>query len=89
MVNLWVATIIGARVVYISELSSAEIERGLKEGGATALVGVPRLWYLFHKKIFDAVARRPLPIQWLFRAMLGADQSSGGSKDLIVRLRIR
>jgi long-chain acyl-CoA synthetase len=71
VVNLWVATIIGARVVYITELSSAEIERGLKEGGATALVGVPRLWYLFHKKIFDAVARRPLPVQWLFRAMLG------------------
>jgi long-chain acyl-CoA synthetase len=37
VVNLWVATIIGARVVYITELSSAEIERGLKEGGATAL----------------------------------------------------
>jgi long-chain acyl-CoA synthetase len=31
---------------------------------------VPRLWYLFHTKIFDAVARRPLPIQWLFRVML-------------------
>jgi long-chain acyl-CoA synthetase len=71
VVNLWVATVIGARVVYITELSSAEIERGLKEGGATALVGVPRLWYLFHKKIFDAVARRPLPVQWMFRAMLG------------------
>jgi long-chain acyl-CoA synthetase len=71
VVNLWVATIIGARVVYITELSSAEIERGLKEGGATALVGVPRLWYLFHKKIFDAVAKRPPPVRWLFRAMLG------------------
>jgi long-subunit acyl-CoA synthetase (AMP-forming) len=48
--------------VYITELSSVEIERGLKEGGATALVGVPRLWYLFHKKVFDAVERRPLPV---------------------------
>jgi long-chain acyl-CoA synthetase len=71
VVNLWLVTIIGARVVYITELSSAEIERGLKEGGATALVGVPRLWYLFHKEIFDAVARRPLTVQKLFRAMLG------------------
>jgi long-chain acyl-CoA synthetase len=71
VVNLWLATVIGAQVVYITELSSAEIERGLKEGAATALVGVPRLWYLFHKKIFDAVARRPPPVQWLFRAMLG------------------
>jgi long-chain acyl-CoA synthetase len=71
VVNLWLATIIGARVVYGAELNSAEIERGLKEGGATALVGVPRLWYLFHKKIFDAVGARPLLVRWLFRAMLG------------------
>ncbi len=73
VVNLWVATVIGARVVYITELSSAEIERGLKEGGATALVGVPRLWYLFHKKIFDAAGRRPLLVRRLFRAMLGVN----------------
>jgi long-chain acyl-CoA synthetase len=71
VVNLWVATVIGARVVYITELSSSEIERGLREGGATALVGVPHLWRLFHKKIFDAVARRPLAVRWAFRAMRG------------------
>jgi long-chain acyl-CoA synthetase len=78
VVNLWLATIIGARVVYITELSSTEIERGLREGGATVLVGVPRLWYLFHKKIFDAVRRQPPPIRWLFRAMLALN---GGLRD--------
>ena len=41
VINLWVAKITGARVVYGAELSSAEIERGLKEGGATAPAGVP------------------------------------------------
>ncbi len=70
IVNLWLATIAGARVVYLTELSSAEIERGLREGGATALVGVPRLWYLFHKKIFDKVHASPAPIRALFRIML-------------------
>jgi long-chain acyl-CoA synthetase len=70
IVNLWLAAIIGARVVYLAELSSAGIERGLKEGGATTLVGVPRLWYLFHKKIFDAVHVRPAPVRILFRLML-------------------
>lgn len=73
IVNLWLATIIGARVVYVAELSSAEIERGLKEGGATALLGVPRLWYLFHKKIFDAVNTKPAPVRWIFKAMLAAN----------------
>ena len=70
IVNLWLATIVGARVVYLTELSSAGIERGLKKAGATALVGVPRLWYVFHKKIFDALHGRPAPLRTLFRVML-------------------
>ena len=70
IVNLWLATIVGAQVVYLKELSSTGIEQGLKESGATALVGVPRLWYLFHKKIWDAVRARPVPVRALFRSLL-------------------
>ena len=70
IVNLWLATIIGARVVYISEVNSEEIVRGLKEGGVTAITGVPRLWYLFHKKIFDGVRGQPRTIRWLFQSLL-------------------
>src|SRR4029078_2766429 len=66
----WLATIIGARVVYLTELNSAGIEQGLREGGATTLTGVPRLWYLFHKKIFDAVHGQAAPVRLLFRTML-------------------
>ena len=73
IVNLWLATIIGARVVYMTELTSAEIERGLKEGGATTLIGVPRLWYLFHKKIFDAVRSQSAPVRALFKTMLSVN----------------
>lgn len=69
-VNLWLATIIGATVVYINELSSAAVERGLKESHATALLGVPRLWYLFHKKIFDTVGKQPALLRWLFATLL-------------------
>ena len=70
IVNLWLATIVGAQVVYLRELSSAGIEQGLKQSGATALVGVPRLWYLFHKKIWDGVNSRPLLLRVLFRSLL-------------------
>ena len=70
IVNLWLATIVGARVVYLSELTSEGIERGLTQGEATALLGVPRLWYLFHKKIFDAVQKRAAPMRLLFRILL-------------------
>lgn len=70
VVNLWLAATFGARVVYFNQLGSAEIEEGLKNCGATALTGVPRLWYLFHKKIFDAVNSKPAPIRWTFKIML-------------------
>ena len=42
------------------------------------LTGVPRLWYLFHKKIFDGVAAQSAPVQWLFAAML---KSNGFLRD--------
>ncbi|MFM8396102.1 MAG: AMP-binding protein, partial [Acidobacteriota bacterium] len=70
IVNLWIATLVGATAVYIRELSSEEILRGLKEGQVTALTGVPRLWYLFHKKIFDNVRAQAKSVRWLFGALL-------------------
>ena len=73
IVNLWLATTVGARVVYLTELSSAGIERGLRESGATALVGVPRLWYLFHKKIWDSVRARSWPMRMMFQIMLACN----------------
>jgi len=73
IVNLWLATTIGARVVYLNLLGSAEVEAGLRRCGATALTGVPQLWYMFHKKIFDAVNAKPSPMRWVFRAMLLAN----------------
>src|SRR5688572_32502847 len=44
-----------------------------RESGATALVGVPRLWYLFHKKIWDSVRARSWPVRTLFRFMLACN----------------
>lgn len=73
IVNLWLATTIGARVVYLNQLGSAEVEASLRKCGATALTGVPRLWYMFHKKIFDAVSAKPAPMRWAFGAMLLAN----------------
>jgi long-chain acyl-CoA synthetase len=68
--NLWLAATVGARVVYFNQLGSAQIADGLKRCGATTLIGVPRLWYLFYEKIFAAVNTKPIPVRWLFRVML-------------------
>ena len=81
IVNLWVATTYGCEVGYLKELSPAELSSAMKEFKPTILTTVPRLWYLFHKKIFDAVEAKPALVRRLFRIMLalnGALRSSIG-----------
>ncbi len=70
VVNLWVIASIGGKICYIKELAPAEMTRAFETGEITLLTGVPRLWYLFHKKIFDGVAAQSKLVQWLFAAML-------------------
>jgi len=59
VVNLWVATVYGCEVGYLKELTPAELGVAMKEFKPTILTTVPRLWYLFHKKIFDAINAKP------------------------------
>ncbi len=73
IVNLWVATTYGAEVGYLKELSPDELGKAMRDFKPTVLTTVPRLWYLFHKKIFDAVGEKPKPVQALFRAMLATN----------------
>ena len=80
IVNLWVATTFGPQVGYLKELTPAELSESMKVFKPTILTTVPRLWYLFHKKIFDAVAAKPKPVQMLFRAML---KINGFSRDTL------
>ncbi|HVF29714.1 MAG TPA: AMP-binding protein, partial [Pyrinomonadaceae bacterium] len=73
IVNLWVATTYACEVGYLKELSPAELSSAMKEFKPTILTTVPRLWYLFHKKIFDAVAAKPSAVRTLFKGMLAAN----------------
>jgi len=73
IVNMWVATTFGVQVGYLKELTPAELSESLKTFKPTILTTVPRLWYIFHKKIFDAVAAKPKPIRALFQMMLVAN----------------
>ncbi len=73
IINLWVATTYGCEVGYLKELSPAELGTAMVKFKPTMLTTVPRLWYLFHKKIFDAVEAKPKPVQLLFKGMLAAN----------------
>lgn len=73
IVNLWVATTYGAEVGYLKEMTPDELGKAMREFKPTLLTTVPRLWYLFHKKIFDAVEAKPKAVQMLFKGMLAAN----------------
>ena len=73
IVNLWVATTYGCEVGYLKELTPAELSEAMKKFKPTILTTVPRLWYLFHKKIFDAVAAKPKAVQALFKTLLATN----------------
>ncbi|MGE3466016.1 MAG: AMP-binding protein [Pyrinomonadaceae bacterium] len=73
IVNLWIATTYGCEVGYLKELTPDELSKAMKSFKPTILTTVPRLWYLFHKKIFDAVEAKPKAVQMLFRTMLAAN----------------
>ena len=72
-VTLWVAPPYGCEAGSLKELSPAELGNAMKEFKPTILTTVPRLWYLFHKKIFDAVEERSAPVRGLFRGMLATN----------------
>jgi long-chain acyl-CoA synthetase len=73
IVNLWVAATYGCEVGYLKELTPSELEKAMKEFRMSMLTTVPRLWYLFHKKITDTVAAQPKAVRILFRAMLATN----------------
>jgi long-chain acyl-CoA synthetase len=73
IVNLWVATTYGCEVGYLKELTPAELGEAMKQFKPTILTTVPRLWYLFHKKIFDAVKAKPRAVQIVFKTLLAAN----------------
>lgn len=51
---------IGAKIVFIEKISSEEILKVLQKNRITVLIGVPRLYYLFHRKIFDRINKNPV-----------------------------
>ena len=70
VVNLWVIASIGGTICYVKELVPAELEAAFKTKEITLLTGVPRIWYLFHKKVFDKVAAESVVVRTLFDKML-------------------
>jgi len=70
VMNFLLPLAIGAQITYIDSLKSADVLRAMQEAGITAFGGVPQIFYLFHKKIFDEVRAKPRSVQLAFKLLL-------------------
>jgi long-chain acyl-CoA synthetase len=61
----------GASLTFPRSLRGPDLLACMQETGVSILVGVPQLFYMLHKAIFDDVARRPLPVRLLLSGLLG------------------
>ncbi len=73
MANLLLPSLVGARVVFLEELSTAELVRALHERNPTAFCCVPKFFYLIHDRVFSEAAKVGLLRSLAFRVLLRAN----------------
>jgi len=74
-ITLLLPLLLGARITYVQTLKGPELLRAMQETGVTILVGVPQLFAMLHRALFDEVRRQRLSARLLFRAFLGLSES--------------
>jgi len=67
----------GARIIYLDELTGDRLAYGLKEGRVTAMVGVPALWQLLERRIRGQVRDRGELVELGVDAALGLNRWLG------------
>ena len=68
--NLLLPLTVGARVVFLETITSADMMRALAERGITAFCVVPQFYYLLHQRVMERVTGSAYVVRVSFRAML-------------------
>jgi len=63
----------GAEISYIDELTADRIGEVFETGRVTAMIGVPALWQLLHRKITQELAARPSFVEQGIKALMSAN----------------
>lgn len=63
----------GAEITYIDELTSDRLGDVFETGRVTAMIGVPALWQLLHRKITQELAARPPVVEQALKALMAAN----------------
>jgi long-chain acyl-CoA synthetase len=72
LANLLLPFAVGARVVFLETLNSAELVRALSERRITVFACVPQFFYLIHQRIQNEVGKRGAVSRGIFRMLLAA-----------------
>lgn len=70
MANLLLPFIVGARVIYLEEVSASELLKALREHRPTVFCCVPQFFYLIHQRLLAKVAEGGWVRSMLFRFLL-------------------
>ncbi|WP_224241631.1 AMP-binding protein [Hyalangium gracile] len=62
----------GAEITYIDELTADRLGDVFETGRVTAMVGVPALWQLLHRKITQEMASRPAVVEQALKALMAS-----------------
>ncbi|KFE67779.1 AMP-binding protein [Hyalangium minutum] len=62
----------GAEITYIDELTADRLGDVFETGRVTAMVGVPALWQLLHRKITQEMASRPPAVEQAIKALMAS-----------------
>ena len=63
----------GAEIEYLDELTADTLGDALESGRITAMIGVPALWSLLHRRITQELAARPGAVEAAARALQGVN----------------
>jgi long-chain acyl-CoA synthetase len=70
LANLLLPLAVGARVVFLEQVSSTELVRALAEQCITIFACVPQFFYLIHQRVMSEVSRGGVLTRLIFRALL-------------------
>ncbi len=69
----------GAQVLYLDEVTGERVVKAMREARVTAMVGVPALWQLLERRIFEQVRERGAAAETLFDMALAFNKMLGES----------
>ncbi len=72
----------GAEVTYIDELTSDRLGEVFATGHVNAMIGVPALWQLLHRKMTQELAAKPAFIEQGVKALMAANAELRNRSDL-------